>query len=335
MAYISFQPSDFFNTVLYTGDGNNGRTVTGLGFQPDWTWIKSRNRSDVDHILNDSTRGAGKNIYSNATYPEDTSTNKIVSFDSDGLTLNSHVSVNGSADTYVAWNWKVNGGTTSSNTDGSITSTVQANTTSGFSVVTYTGTTGGLTVGHGLGTTPKVVLYKRRDSADNWIYWTTQIDGSYDYLVLNSTNAKTDSTAQIFTSSTFIDTGGVAGTFVAYCFAEIKGYSKFGSYTGNGSTNGTFVYTGFRPAFVMVKRTDAANNWDITTGAVSSNQINQRLRANLINAEENTGYVDFLSNGFKMRNTNSSQNASGGTYLYMAFAEFPLVGSNGLAGTAR
>ena len=335
MAYISFQPRDFFNTVLYTGNNNTGQSITGVGFQPDFLWLKDR--SDVfNHYLNNSSLGTSNYLNSNNTGAETTTlTNAITSYDSDGFTTGTSDAVNYLTDLYVVWNWKANGGTTSSNTDGSITSTVQANTTSGFSIVLYTGTTGGLTVGHGLGTTPKVVLYKRRDSADNWIYWTTQIDGSYDYLVLNSTNAKTDSTAQIFTSSTFIDTGGVAGTFVAYCFAEIKGYSKFGSYTGNGSTNGTFVYTGFRPAFVMVKRTDAANNWDITTGAVSSNQINQRLRANLINAEENTGYVDFLSNGFKMRNTNSSQNASGGTYLYMAFAEFPLVGSNGLAGTAR
>ena len=338
--------SQYFNTVLYSGDDVDGRTVTGVGFNPDWTWIKRRSAS-ADHMVADTSRGTNANLHTNATNAEfnpitDKQGGGIGSLTTDGFILEQGISsmnnVNDTGSTYVAWNWKANAGSTSSNTDGSITSTVQANTTAGFSIVTYTGTTGGLTVGHGLGTTPKVVLYKRRDSADNWIYWTTQIDGSYDYLVLNSTSAKTDSAAQTFTSSTFIDTGGVAGTFVAYCFAEIEGYSKFGSYTGNGSSDGTFIYTGFRPAFVIVKRSDGSGfSWGIYDNKRPEyNLVDRYLMADQSIAEQSgNNQLDLLSNGIKMKSSNGGTNTSGAAYIYMAFAENPFVTSGATPVTAR
>ena len=332
--------SQYQNQVLYTGDGTSPRSITGLGFQPDLLWFKSRNSTDA-HFLYDTNRGVYLAIRSNATNAESSNTEGVQSFDSDGWTMGNFPQGNFNGNNYVTWGWKCTG-STSSNTDGSITSTVQANTTAGFSIVTYTGTTGGLTVGHGLGTTPKVVIYKRRDSADNWIYWTTQIDGSYDYLVLNTDTTKTDSTAQTFTSSTFIDTGGVAGTFVAYCFAEIEGYSKFGKWVGNGSTtdaNRPFIYTGFKPAFVLWKDTNSATDWRMMDNKRNTyNPENARLFPNSSSAE-NTAYsavMDFLSNGFKIRGTHTTGiNTSGNSYIYMAFAENPFVTSGAVPVTAR
>ena len=338
--------SQYFNTVLYTGDGNNGRTVTGLGFQSDWTWIKSRNRGDVDHILNDSTRGAGKNIYSNATYPEDTSTNKIVSFDSDGLTLNNHVSVNGSSDTYVAWNWKASGGTTTTDTSGDIDTVVQANQTAGFSILTFTSNgSSNQTIPHGLGSAPEVFWVKPRSATGSWYCYFKEI-GATHYLRLNSTDAKVDQTiwGDTHPTSTLltIDTDTVAGgtpTMLVYCFKQIEGYSKFGSYTGNGSTDGTFVYTGFRPAFVILKATSRADRWVISDSKRSTiNPSDEFLDAQDILAEGNlgaTGGLDILSNGFKLKNTDAVLNGSGDTYIYMAFAENPFVSSSGVPVVAR
>ena len=365
MAYISFQPSDFFNTVLYTGDGSNPRSLTGVGFQPDFTWIK--NRTDTwGHGLADSTRGGGKTLISNSSAVEQTNYTwgYVNSFDSDGFTVDAGASgddfVNQTSDNYVSWNWKANGGTTSSNTDGSITSTVQANTTAGFSIVTYTGNaTAGATIGHGLGVKPDMIIAKNRSTTKDWLILHKAYEGTSAENMRFTTDAVASAGSQDSsgwyrtapTSSVFYVGNGSAGDYsgdtntsgsnmVAYCFAEVKGYSKFGSYTGNGSTNGTFVYTGFRPAFVIYKRTDSANNWNMFDSKRDiDNQVGNVLYSNLNNAEENDSLHasgnDFLSNGFKLRETGGAINASGGTYIYMAFAEFPLVGSNGLAGTAR
>ena len=346
--------SQYFNTVLWSGNSVDDRSITGVGFAPDLVSIKNRGLS-TNFYWYDTTRGADNQLLSNATNAESTITNKLQAFESDGFQLGTSSEVNASSYNYVGWSWKANGGTTSSNTDGSITSTVQVNTTAGFSIVTFTGNaTAGATVGHGLGVKPDMIIAKNRSTTKDWLILHKAYEGTSAENMRFRTDAVASAGSQDSsgwyrtapTSSVFYVGNGSAGDYsgdtntsgsnmVAYCFAEIEGYSKFGSYTGNGSTDGTFIYTGFRPAFVMVKRTDVANNWDITTGAVSSNQINQRLRANLSNAEESTGYIDFISNGFKMRNTNSSQNASGGTYIYMAFAENPFVSSSAIPVVAR
>ena len=330
--------SEYFNTVLYTGTGTT-QSITGVGFQPDWTWIKCRSVSR-DHTLTDSTRGATKTLVSNTTGAETTDASGLTSFDSDGFTLGGANAFNGNTETHVSWNWLANGGTTSSNTDGSITSTVQANTTAGFSIVTYTGDGTASTIGHGLGVKPQVVILKNRSSATDWLYLTDVIDGSNDLLNLNQTGAKSDS-GLAFTSTTFATgsgggSGGSGSNYIAYCFAEIEGYSKFGKYTGNGSTDGTFVYTGFRPAFVIYKRTNATENWQVLdTKRDIDNPVGQQLYPNLSAAEGTENRLDFTSNGFKFRNSGTICNASGDTYIYMAFAENPFVTSGAVPVTAR
>ena len=346
MAYINFQPRDFFNTVLYTGTGSS-QAITGVGFQPDFTWIKIRNTADA-HGLVDSTRGATKHLRSDSTASEFTRATDVSSFDSDGFTVVSDAQFNGSGNTYASWNWKANGGTTSSNTDGSITSTVQANTTSGFSIVTYTGTGASATVGHGLGKTPSVLIIKNRGNTRNWAVWNKSLSSTYadNLLTLNTTDAVGNNSIYWgggnHTSTTFelnTSTLNNENTYnhVAYCFADIKGYSKFGSYTGNGSTNGTFVYTGFRPAFILTKASSRIEDWAIIDNKRDTYNVNFKFLKPNTSEAENTGVnrCDFTSNGFKWRDLNTKFNQSGETYIYMAFAEFPLVGSNGLAGTAR
>ena len=340
--------SQYFNTVLYTGTGADGKAVTGVGFQPDWLWIKKRSGSGT-HVLSDSTRGANKQLFSNLTDAEQTSTDFVASFDSDGFTVNDSAVGTGdvnytSGGTYVAWNWLANGGTTSSNTDGSITSTVQANTTAGFSIVTYTGTGSAGTIGHGLGKTPKMIIVKNRDGAYQWLtYHAGMTNDETSYIELNSTVAQqsgethwnsTAPTSSVFSCLTQLSINNSGDNYLAYCFAEIEGYSKFGSYTGNGSTDGTFVYTGFKPALMIIKRTDTADNWQIQDiKRHGSNGENSRLQPNDSSAEATNSTwtsMDFLSNGFKQRYTDSIMNASGGTYIYMAFAENPFVTSSGV-----
>ena len=352
MAYTTIDdPSAHFHTQLYSGDGNTNRDITNDAnagdFQPDFLWLKNRTDSSTQHFLFNSNVGMPNHLNSDLQDVEQTATNKATAFNADGFRVQDHSQVNGSGKNYVAWQWKANGGTTSSNSDGGITSTVQANTTAGFSIVTYTGGGSATTVGHGLGKVPSLIILKRRDSTNSWLV-KHQNSTSNKNLQLHTTNAElttSDFTGGIIgdlsSSTVFSTVAGSSGVvnvsssndFIAYCFAEIKGYSKFGSYTGNNSTNGVFVYTGFKPAWLMVKRTSSTANWDITTAAISQNQIDERLRDNLSNAEESSGYVDFLSNGFKMRNTNSSQN--NGTYIYLAFAEHPFVSSKGVPATAR
>ena len=325
--------SENFNTVLYTGNGGTN-TITGVGFEPDLVWTKSRSNA-YSHLLYDSVRGAIKPLISNLTNAETTVANSLTSFDSDGFTLGASDNSNVSGSS-VAWNWKA-GGTAVSNTDGTITTTVSANPTAGFSVMTYTGTGVAGSIGHGLGVVPKLYIIKQRtDAGNNWIVQTTAVDGSLDYLFLNATNAKGDSGDALPTSSVINisgnnDVNGSGDGIVAYCFADVEGYSKISSYTGNGSTDGPFVYTGFRPAFVMLKRTDAANVWLIgdnkRLGYNSANpSSNKQLQAQASNAEGNFD-LDYLSNGFKLRNTDSYLNASGGKYIYMAFAENPFKNS--------
>jgi hypothetical protein len=342
MAYTTIdKPDDYFNTVLYSGDNASDRAITGVGFQPDFVWIKNRNNTN-NHLLQDSVRGLNL-LVSNSTVAEQDVSSAFKSFDSDGFTITEEASweYNNSGKTYASWNWKA-GGTAVSNTDGSITSSVSANTTSGFSIVSWTGTGATATVGHGLGTTPKLFIVKERSEVRNWPVVTTAIDGSWDSLYLNLTDAyghspqSADSSVFNFTSSNEYNASGQ--TYIAYAFTDVKGFSKMGSYTGNGSADGTFAYTGFKPAFVIMKRSDSADNWLMKDSVRDSyNLANKRLFPNQSAAEDTSvnGSIDILSNGFKQRGSDTLTNASGGTYIYMAFAENPFVTSTGIPTPAR
>ena len=354
MAYSSItKPSDYFNTVLYTGNGSAGHAITGVGFAPDWTWIKIRS-SGSHHTIFDKVRGATKAIYSDTSGAEETVSGHLTSFDSDGFTLGNNTgngNTNANGATFASWNWLA-GGSTSSNSDGSITSTVSANTTAGFSIVTYTGTGSNATIGHGLGSAPAFITVKRRDSADSWQTYHKTL-GASKFLNLNNTDAVStntnrfggsEPTTSVFSIGTDAGVNASGGTYVAYCFAEKKGYSKVGNYTGNGSTNGPFLYTGFKPAFFIAKRTDSTGNYHVHDNKRDvDNGVTFELRANTNDAEVDVFAVtgeyraDFLSNGIKTRTTGASVNASGGSYVYIAFAAEPLVSNVGqsIPATAR
>jgi hypothetical protein len=339
---------DYFNTVLWTGNTTtNGvqQAITGVGFQPDFVWAKTRNQA-FSHYLYDSVRGvgsSGKLLQSNNTNAEATNV-EMDSFDTDGFTVEygSTQVLNWSSSNNVGWSWKASG-TTASNTDGSVTSTVSVNTTAGFSIVGFTAPsgTGNFSAGHGLGVTPAMVIVKTRDSSvAPWYTWHNTFSNlTNDYMRLNATSAKQTQSSGWGAGMTSSVIGLKAGSttvatenHIAYCFAEVEGYSAFGSYTGNGSTDGPFVYTGFRPAFVMVKVTAGAiydANWFMLDSARGTYNVNKPfLAANNANAE-NSGATcaDFLSNGFKLRITNSL-NDSNATYIYMAFAENPFKNAN-------
>ena len=355
MAYTTItDPSAYFQPTLFTGNGSSGHAITNTGnsnLQPDWLWIK--NASAVEnHLSFDSTRGTTQRLYPDLDYDEDNnnSSNFLQSFNTDGFTVGSDAMANGNGNSVMGWQWKANGGTTASNYNGSITSTVQANTTSGFSIVTYTGNgTGNSTIGHGLGAVPNFIIVKRRNNTESWGTYNPAFVSAADPKVLylnNNTGANTHTnvwgTSAAFTTSTFTvgDWSGSnanTGTYVAYCFAQKQGYSKFGSYTGNGSSNGPFIYTGFKPAWFFVKRTDASGeNWNIRDIKRSPfNAANANLIANDSRAQESYYATDILSNGLKLRTAESGHNHNGGTYIYMAFAENPFVAPNGVPATAR
>jgi hypothetical protein len=340
MAYTTIKkPSDYFNTLTYTGDGSSSRNITGVGFQPDLLWIKNRDATQY-HFVFDAVRGVSKAIFPNATDAESTQIPCMSAFLSDGFTVGSDAASNGNGNGIVAWNWLANGAG-SANTDGDINSTVSVNQTAGFSIVKYTGTdVAGDTVGHGLGAVPKMIILKRLvGSGYDWVvYHKDKTAGLY----LNSTGNNNDSSSNNIwfngtapTSSVFsIGTDGRIGDatdFIAYCFADVQGFSKFGSYTGNGSTDGPFIYTGFKPAFVLLKRTDSAGSYYIYDNKRDSfNVMTKNLFPNLTDVEDDNSNnnTDFLSNGFKIRTVSGARNASGGSYIYMAFAEEPLVGDN-------
>jgi hypothetical protein len=322
---------EYFNTVLYTGNGST-QSITGVGFQPDWVWIKERN-STSDHCSFDAVRGATERLRQNQTAAEDTVANSLTAFNSDGFSLGSDASVNESASfTYVAWNWKANGAG-SSNTDGTITSTVSVNTTSGFSIITYTGTGANATVGHGLGVAPSMVIVKSRSvAARGWAVWHSSLAAT-EALELSSTEAKITSaaswnstapTSTVISLGTRLATNESGTTFVCYTFAAIPGYSAFGSYTGNGSADGPFVYTGFRPAFVLVKVSTAIRSWVISDGVRNPyNVTNLYLVPSSSSAEGTNNLFDFTSNGFKVRDSLVGINESSETLIYAAFAENP------------
>jgi hypothetical protein len=324
--------NDYFNPVLYTGNGST-LAVTGVGFQPDFVWLKSRGGAR-SHRLWDAIRGATKGLSSDLTNAEYTESG-LTSFDSDGFTLGSQSGSNTNAETFVAWNWNA-GGSNATNTSGTITSTVRANTTSGFSIVTYTGTGSNATVGHGLGVAPAMYIVKRRTGGvGNWAVWHNKLaNTTTSYILLDSTAAESTSsslwgsTAATSTTigiGTSVTTNNSTDTYVAYCFAPVAGYSAFGSYTGNGSTDGPFVFTNFRPRFVIVKRTSGIEKWYMMdTARDTDNPIDiTQLVANASDAEGTFTAFDFTSNGFKNRTSNVMSNGNGDTYIYMAFAENP------------
>jgi hypothetical protein len=325
--------------TLYTGNSGTQsivNAVNGVFFAPDFVWIKDRSAAR-QNSLNDIVRGTNKELFSDSTDAETSpGTPVLTAFNSNGFSVGANAVGNQSGENFVAWQWKANGSGVS-NTAGSITSTVDANTTAGFSVVTFTGTGANDSVGHGLGVTPNMIILKRRNSTSGWlVYHSSLATPSTQWLQPNTTDAvQTASpfwnTVNSTTFGTSANTTINTATYVAYCFAAIAGYSAFGSYTGNGSTDGPFVYLGFRPRFIMVKRTDAAEGWEmLDTSRNTYNAVNSLLEANQSSAEitSTSRDTDFTSNGFKVRNTSNAMNASGGTYIYACFAENPFKYSN-------
>jgi len=351
MAYTTIKkPSDYFNTKLWTGNGST-QSITGVGFQPDLAWIKRRS-STQKHGLYDAVRGATKVIASDASDAEATH-DGLTAFGTDGFTLGNIGRTNTNNETYASWNWLANG-SGSANTDGSISSTVSASTTSGFSIVSYTGSgTDSDTVGHGLGSAPKMIILKKRDALDNWYVMHTSLSTN-NSLNLDTTNAQRSTSILTYgvlstspTSSTFsfaaggggVPTGNVnnsGSTYIAYCFAEKTGFSKIGIYYSNNSSNGPFIYTGFKPSFIMIKNINGERDWRIYDdkrfrAGGPNNKLNY-LEPNTSDAEGTTdsgGAWDMLSNGFKFYTSEAVINGGvGNEYMYMAFAEQPLVGDN-------
>jgi hypothetical protein len=359
MAQID-KPNLHFNTVLYTGNASTN-AITGVGFQPDLIWGKDRGGDR--HWWADAVRGkSGTGYYLLASNNNEAQTGNyppdgVTTIGSDGFTLGANSSndyggwsneINQSSGSYVAWNWKAANSSGSSNSDGTITSTVSANTTSGFSIVKWTGNgTAGATIGHGLGATPAMIIEKITSSTGDWLVYHHKNTSSPETDFLRfSTDAATQDELTVWndqapTSSVFYvgsesTVNGNGNNFIAYCFAEKKGFSKFGSYTGNGNADGPFIYTGFKPAFVIIKRTNSAKDWFIWDNKTAPRNVtNAYLRVNTNGAAGSYDWLDFVSNGIKIRNTSDGASGSGDTYIYMAFAENPIVGSNNIPATAR
>jgi len=349
MAYSSIvKPVDYFNTKLYTG--NNGtQSITGVGHQPDLIWIKARNDT-ANHTLTDAVRGTNSVLYANQNQGIDAPTNAITSFDSDGFSVGNNGSFNANSINYASWNWKANGAG-SANTTGSINTTATSvNTTAGFSISKWTGNgSAGATVGHGLGSAPKVVITKRYDGGtNNWVVGHSAIGFTKVMYLNNTTAAASDSgswnntapSSTVFTVGSNNESNGNGYEFISYCFADKAGYSKIGSYVGDGEADGGFVFCGFKPAFVLSKdSTGAGENWFIHDNKRDThNPVDTYMRPNLPNTEGTAHHYDFYSNGFKNKYAGGSLNSAGRTYIYMAFAEEPLVansGSNGVPATAR
>jgi len=353
MAYTTIDnPELYFQAKNYNGTGSSQAfTLDGTeNMQPDWTWIKQRNGT-ASHILTDSVRGVTKHLVGNTNAAEVTSSAYITSFDTDGFTLADDGDVNGSGRTYASWNWKA--GTSFSNSSGSnganLDSSGSVSTTAGFSIVSFTGNRSTTrNIYHGLGAVPKMIIFKNRSATNGWTIYNNKI-GNAKKLTLNSNTAEgnctacfasTDPTSTLFSVGDDGDTNGTSENMIAYCFADVQGYSRFGSYTGNGSTNGIFVYTGFKPAFVLTKCVDTARNWNIRDNKLNPRNVTESfLEGNGTTAvQTDVGYssMDLLSNGFKHRGVGGDTNVSGDEYIYMAFAESPFVtGASAIPTTAR
>ena len=351
MAYISFQPTDFFNTVLYTGNGST-QTITGTGFQPNLTWIKGRDNTEY-YRLYDSVRGATKEIYSNANLAEGTNANSLTSWNADGFAVGTETGVNTNTDLYLGWNWKA--GTTSGLTGGTITPTAYSiNTTSGFGIYAYAGTSSAGTIAHGLGTAPECLIVKKVSGVDAWwayhlyTHSDTSTSGQY-YTVLDTTATRnTNSGAWNNTNPTDTlihlgDAGNTnsssgSSTYIMYAFAPKKGFSSFGGFKGNINANGPFCYTGFRPAWILIKNAsgvEAWNCWDVKRSPFNLTQNSLNIDDTSAQQTSSGKCLDILSNGFKIRTTSTEINGNNADMIYLAFAEFPMVSSNSKAGTAR
>ena len=345
-------PSAYFKVQLYTGTGSSHAVSfndTDTNMQPDMVWIKQRSDTN-DHNLFDAVRGTGKLIRPNGTNAEGDTSEGVKSFDSDGFTCGTNSSLNGSTSTYVAWCWKA--GTTSgiTTTGANITpSAYSFNTTSGISIIKYEGNgTDGTNVAHALGAVPHMIICKRLENANYWAVYHHKNTSApnTDYLVLNATDATSDAgiwkdsdpTSVYFRHDNSTSVNANGEDMVAYLFTSIQGYSKFGSYLGNGNANGTYVYTGFRPAFVLVKRTNTSggNWWLWDNKRLGYNAANDNQYADLNNAEDTSGRgINLLSNGFKCISTDNGSNGSGNTYIYAAFAHSPFVNSSGVPNNPR
>ena len=351
MAYTDIdKPSDYFETVLYTGTGST-QSITSLDFQPDWVWGKTRNDTQ-DHQIIDSVRGATKLLATNGTAAEFTDTNNLTSFNSNGFTVGSSGGINGSSDTLVTWCWKA-GTSVSGNTGGSGTAksySGSVNTDAGFSITSFTGNgTIGHTIPHSLNAIPSMFIIKKYggsgdSTARDWDVYHQSL-GNTKVIFLNTTAANSTSseywndttpTSSVITLGANDQINGNNNTYICYAFSEKQGYSKFGSYVGNGNADGTFVYTGQKSAFIMVKSTGGESNWQMSDNKRNTfNEVNKHLRANSSGAEFTNYPIDFLSNGFKLRATDTDTNGSGTTYIFMAFAENPFTTSTGVPATAR
>jgi len=344
MAYTTINKSSLnMNTKLYTGTGSSN-SVTGVGFKPDWTWIKNRDQAD-EHNVYDVVRGATKRLITNDSTVEGTQSNGLSAFGSDGFTVVDSNATNISNEKYAAWNWKA--GTSFSNSAGangaSIASTGSINTTAGFSIISYTGSGSNATVAHGLGVAPKMIIVKNRQGSNSWRVAHDSIGWNKSIFLDNTNAAQTEAyfnntapTSQVFYIGTDGGTNGNNNNIIAYCFADKQGYSKLSSYKGNGNADGTFVYTGFKPAFVIIKRTSSGgDDWVMYDNKRNTfNVLDKRLNPNSNGAEQDTDILDFLSNGFKLRGTPDYVNGNGSTYIYMAFGQ-TIVGSNNIPATAR
>ena len=333
-------PEDYFNTVTYSGN-STARDITSVGFQSDFTWIKCRNVARY-HDLVDAVRGDYKLLRSNRTDQETTANQTIDLGNANGFSLGTDSGsdgVNKTGENYVAWNWLAGNGT-SSNTDGSITSTISHNSKAGFSIIGYTGTGSNTSVGHGLGAKPDLMIFKNRNSTNNWLVYHKDMHANPEQkrLFLNTNGALTDSstpyndtapTSSVINLGTSGYTNGNGNGMICYAFVEKEGYSKFGSYTGNGSSDGAFIYTGFRPAFIILKRTDSSANWIMLDNRrIGYNVENYDLSPDQTLTDEDNNRLDIVSNGFKFRSTYGTGNTNGGTYVYIAFAEQPFKYAN-------
>ena len=344
MSYTTVNKStDYFNTKLWNGNSST-QAITGVGFAPDFVWGKQRTGVE-NHQLLDVIRGVNNILVSNNDTGNTPDTNILNSFDSDGFTLGNQNQLNDTGATYVGWNWKANGAG-SANTDGTInTAYTSANTTSGFSISKFVGTGSNATVGHGLGVAPKMVIVKSLSSG-NWSVYHGSLGGTKAmFLDLTGTVAthidywnNTDPTSSVFSIGTSSNMNHNGQDMIAYCFADVQGFSKAGSYTGNGNANGTFVYTGFKPAWIMTRATDIGGGTDwyvFDNKRPAYNLTNLELQPNNSGIESSDIQLDILSNGFKPRGSQGGHNGNGNNYIYLAFAEAPLVGTNNVPATAR
>lgn len=328
MAYTTIDdPTQYFNTVLYTGNGSDDRSISGVGFQPDWVWIKERSATS-GHILSDSVRGATKFIQSHNATAEDTNADIMQAFESDGFQIGTHQAVNENTETYVSWNWK-------------------KTATAGFDIVSYTGNDTARTISHSLSAVPNMIIIKDRDAGNDWFVYHSGNTSApeTDYIKLNSTNATADlnslwndtaPTSSVFTIGTNGNINTTGNDYIAYCFANVQGYCQVGSYKGNGdNADGACVYTGFKPAWVMIKRTDSTSQWCIIDNKRPGYNIAvNTLFANLSAVEATDLGLNFFANGFKEDTTNNL-GADGGDYIYLAFAESPFVNSKGVPNNAE